>query len=215
MAEYLYHTKIIQKILRERRKRRAGFIISKVKTFSCMSIIDIGCGINGRSFEDHVDKDFKITGIDTIEENKIEFSHCNFNYYRQDAQDLNNFTDKEFDLAVSVGMMEHICDQSILQKMANEIVRISTQWVIVVPWKYALLEPHFKFPFFQLLPYAIKVFLTRVLNLHNLGSTVNRDYQYINKHYQWLPSKEWKRIFHATKVYVTPTMDTIAIVRSG
>jgi len=212
MAEFLYKTKFIQHILKNRRKRRAEFIMSKVNTALDMSILDVGCGPSGRSFEDYVHKDFKITGIDLLDEKKVKMARSNFTYYKQDAQDLNIFRDKEFDLTVSFGMMEHICNHTILRKMASEIERVSKQWVIVVPWKYAFIEPHFRLPFFQLLPYSLKVFLTKVFNLHNLREAVKKDYDYIKNHYQWLSNRQWKEIFKASKTYISPGLDTIALV---
>lgn len=211
MIKLLYASRPIRKILRDRRRRRAEFVLSKVATSPGTSILDIGCGPNGRSFEDFIDESFKVTGIDLLDEDEVRMAHPGFTYIKQDARDFGRFRDGEFDLVVSFGMMEHICDRSVLRAMASEIARLSGQWAIVVPWKYAFIEPHFKFPFFQLLPYPLKVFLTRALNLHDLG---DKDYDYIRTHYQWLPNREWKEIFQASGVYVMPSLDAIAIVRS-
>ena len=214
MPEYFYNLNFIQKILKNRRKKRALFVLSKVNVFPGMRILDVGCGPNGRSFEDFLDQDFKITGIDIIEKNKIQHTHPNFTYLKQNAQDLSMFNDNEFNLAVSFGMMEHICDKIMLKKIYNELNRVSEQWIIVVPWKYAPIEPHFKLPFFQLFPYFLKVVLTKILNLHNLRYAVTKDYYYIKKNYQWLTKKQWLIIFReGKKVYLTPHFDTIAIIK--
>jgi len=215
MGDFFYKKKAIQRLLMVRRKRRAEFILSKVDTFPKMSILDVGCGPNGRSFENHVSGDLQITGIDVLDEKKVRMDHPNFKYYKQDASDLSIFAEKEFDLAVSIGMMEHICDHDLLNLIYEEINRVAQQWVIIVPWKYAWIEPHFKFPFFQLFPYGLKVLLTKAFNLHNLRAPVWDDYDYIKKHYQWLSSSDWQRIFKKSKIVLTPTLDTIAIVKSN
>jgi ubiquinone/menaquinone biosynthesis C-methylase UbiE len=211
MTESFYKTKLTQSVLAKRRKIRADFVLSKVNIFPGMSILDVGCGPNGRSFEDFISKDYRIVGIDLLDAEDVRIKHPNFRYWQQDAQDLSIFRDKEFDLAVSFGMMEHICDLSVLKRMYSEINRVAQQWLIVVPWKYVFVEPHFKFPFFQLLPYALKVFLTKSLNLHDLRRAVNQDYNYIRNHYQWLTNSQWIGIFEGGCCY--RQMDSIAIVK--
>jgi ubiquinone/menaquinone biosynthesis C-methylase UbiE len=213
MTEILYRTHLVQKILTKRRKIRVEFILSKINVFPDMSILDVGCGPNGRSFEDFLNNEYQITGIDIINEKEVKTLHPNFIYLKQDAQDLSNFRDNEFDLAVSIGMMEHICDRVVLKKMYSQISRVSRQWVIVVPWKYSVIEPHFKFPFFQLLPYYLQVFFIKALNLHNCKKQVQQNYSYVKQHYQWLTKSKWLDIYEGGKCFITPHMDTIAIVK--
>lgn len=99
--------------------------------------------------------------------------------------------------------------------MAREIDRVSRQWIIIVPWRYCWIEPHFKFLFFQLLSERIQNALTKLLNLHNLGPTVRNNPSYIRENYQWLSNNDWKDIFKANRVYVLPTLEMIAIVKKG
>jgi len=213
-TEAYYQTNFVQSILAYRRRKRVDFVLSKVRAFGGMSILDVGCGPNGRSFEDFIPADYKIVGVDLLDQNSVTTSHPNFRYFRQDAQDLHMFNDNEFDLTVSFGMMEHICDPKVLNKMYTEIDRVSRQWAIIVPWKYAYVEPHFKFPFFQLFPYPIKVWLVKVLNLHDRREAVKNDYHYIKKNYQWLTSNQWLEVFKRAKCFVTPHLDTIAIIKA-
>jgi len=227
MAEKIYRSEFVSNILSKRRINRINFVLLKVKTWpgmsildiGCdptdMSILDIGCGPNGRSFEDHVSEEYQITGIDILEPDEVKIQHPKFTYYKQDAIDLSMFDTKSFDLAISIGMMEHICDHIILRRIAREIDRVSKQYIIIVPWKWAWIEPHFKFPFFQLFPYKTKVLLTRFLNLHNLKLAVSNDPSYISKNYQWFTSRKWREIFVGSHIYLCPTYDTIAIVKHG
>jgi len=215
MAEFIYKKKFIQKILHERRKQRVKFVLAKVDVFSEMSILDIGCGPDGRSLENVLPDDYGITGIDLYEEKDVKIKHPNFTYIQHDATDLSIFKDKQFDLCFSIGMMEHICDRSVLLKMAREIERVSKQYVILVPWKWAWIEPHFKVPFFQLYPYGFKLFITKLLNLHDLGKKVSSDSSYINNHYQWLSNTEWRTIFTNSSVHLMPTCEAIAIIKKN
>jgi len=178
-----------------------------------MSILDVGCGPDGRSFADHVSEDYKITGIDLLEPSEVQIKHSRFEYHKLDAKDLSMFETKSFDLAVSVGMMEHICNRKLLEQMAKQIERVASQWIIIVPWRNCLVEPHFKFPFSPLLPERIQLALIRLFNLHNKGSAVKRDPSLIRKNYQWLSSKEWEGIFKADCSYVLPSLDMLAIVK--
>ena len=178
-----------------------------------MSVLDIGCGPDGRSIEVFLPSNYQIVGIDLFDEKEIKIDHPQFRYIKQDAQDLSRFSDGEFDLAVSIGMLEHICDRVILEKVASEIIRVSKQYIIVVPWKYAWIEPHFRIPFFQLMPHNLQRALTISLNLHNLGRKVRQDRAYIPKNYQWLSNTEWRQFFAGSKVYLSPTLETIAIVK--
>ena len=116
------------------------------------SILDVGCGPDGRSLEKFLHSDYRIVGIDLYDETEVKVNHPRFTYFQQEARSLSRFRDKEFDLALSIGMMEHICDRTTLSQMACEINRLS--------------------------------------------------------------NPEWQRIFVGSKVYVTPTLETITIIKS-
>lgn len=214
MAEEIYRQYGVQRVLRWRRSKRIRYILSMVKTWPGMKVLDVGCGHDGRSFESIVSNDYMITGIDLFDPHEINISHPHFRYHKQDASDLSMFDSKQFDLVISIGMMEHICERSILKQMAREIERVAQQWVIIVPWKYTLIEPHFKFPLFQLLPPSIQKWLTIGLNLHGLEKALRRDHSFISSHYQWLANNEWVKIFRANEARVLPPFfDVVAIIK--
>lgn len=213
MPEYFYKTRIVSWLLAKRRKHRVNFMLSHVDIRPGMSILDIGCGPDGRSFENYVSHEYMITGIDIIPPENVHVDHPRFQYHQQDASDLSRFETKSFDLAVSIGMMEHICDPQALEQMANEMMRVSKQWIVVVPWRYCWIEPHFKFPFFQLLPENWQIVLTKIFNLHGLGPVIRNESNWIQRHYQWLTTNEWKRLLKADHVYLSSTLDTIAVTK--
>jgi ubiquinone/menaquinone biosynthesis C-methylase UbiE len=216
-VEYVYSLRPVQSLLQRRRRARARFLLSKVLTFPGMSILDVGCGTDGNSLEAVLPPESTVVGIDLIDPNRVRITHPKFEYIQQDAADLRRFRDKQFDLAVSVGMMEHICDRQKLTAIANEMIRVAKQLAVVVPWRYAWIEPHFKFPFFQLLPRLAQVAITRTLNCDGHGQLARlnpRAFESrLRQSYQWLSTAEWKAIFKAQKGYLAPTLETLVIVR--
>jgi ubiquinone/menaquinone biosynthesis C-methylase UbiE len=205
----------IRKILVFRRRSRVNFILSKVATADNMKIVDIGCGIDGRSFEDYIPHNWKITGIDILSTERIHHCHPNFIYIQQDAQDLSCFKDKEFDLAVSIGMLEHIIEESAFNRIISEMKRIAKQYIVVVPNKYCWIEPHYGIPFFPILPYSIKLALIKILNLSKQRDVITKDPDFIKKSIKWLSNKEYKRVFPDSRIYLLPTLETIAVVRKS
>ena len=76
-----------------------------------------------------------------------------------DATEMSLFQDKEFDVAFSNSVIEHVGDRARQAKMAREIMRVGTRYFVQTPNYYFPIEPHFLFPFFQFLPVACKAFL--------------------------------------------------------
>ena len=64
--------KIFQPIFEARRRLRARHALSKIATKQDMKIIDIGCGTDGRSFEDFISPEWKITGVDLHNKERIK-----------------------------------------------------------------------------------------------------------------------------------------------
>ena len=188
-------------------------MLSLVRSRGVSRVLDVGCGRDGRSLADHLPPTWEITGLDLHDPAEVQVDHSRFCYLRRDAQDLREFADDEFDVAFSIGMLEHVCLPAALHLIAQEIDRVSKQYVIVVPWRYAWLEPHFVFPFFQLFPERVQNRLVRALDLDGRAAYVAADPAYIRKRYQWLSSREWRRVFPGATVHVSPTWETIAIVK--
>lgn len=203
----------VRDALARRRRRRVDFILSQVNVAPGMRVLDVGCGFDGRSFEDYVPRDWQIVGVDIIAPEGVHHTHPNFSYLEQDARDLGRFSDDEFDLAVCVGMMEHITDPETFRAIVSEMLRVSKQFVVVVPYKYAWVEPHYGVPFFPLLPYSAKVWLVKALNLSGHREAVTQDREYINKHYRWLTNDEYQREYPGSTVTVLPTREMIAITK--
>jgi ubiquinone/menaquinone biosynthesis C-methylase UbiE len=203
----------LQKILAYRRKKRVSYLLSKVTIKPQMKIIDLGCGPDGRSFEDFVPPDWQITGVDVLSPEKIHIKHPGFTYVQQDARDLSRFKDQELDLLVSFGMLEHIIKDEIYRQVISEIMRVAQQYIVVVPNKYAVIEPHYGFPFFALYPHFIQKALVRIFNLSEARRDLKKDPDFIRKRCVWRSNSQYRKDFPGSRVYVLHTLDSIAIVK--
>jgi len=206
---------VFRKVLAKRRSSRVDFILSKVTTKDEMNVIDIGCGIDGRSFDDHVPANWKITGIDIHPTEQVSHEHPNFTYILQDAQDLSNYEDQQFDLAVSIGMLEHITREDVFQNIVSEIQRVAKQYLVVVPYKYCWIEPHYGVPFFPLLPYAVKLWMVKTFNLSKHRKAVTENPDYIDENYRWLSNSEYQSVFPDSRILLLPTLELIAITKAA
>ena len=203
----------VRRLLARRRGRRTRFILSKVNTFDGMRVIDIGCGKDGRSFSDHAPASWQITGVDILPHERVSHSHPNFTFVRQSAKDLSEFEDGEFDLAVSIGLFEHFTAPGSFEQAAAEIQRVARQYVLVVPYRYAWIEPHYGVPLFPVLPYRVKVALVEAFDLSGHREAVRRNQDHIRIKNRWRSNAEYRRAFPEARIYFTPTFETIAVVK--
>ena len=210
----LDNVRIVKQILHARRRRRITDALSKVKTNPNTSVIDIGCGLTGRSFEDFIPSTWSVTAIDLADPQSVKHTHPNFKYIQQDAQDLSQFTDSQFDLAVSVGMLEHITEKTAFEKTVSEIRRVAKQHIVIVPYKYALIEPHYGFPLFPIYPNFVKRLLVKTFNINNQREAIKRDPAHIEKYCKWPSNKDYKKEFYESNIYLTPTLEQIVIIKS-
>ena len=96
---------------------------------------------------------------------KEDVNYKNFSSVTGDARNLSEFKDKEFDVVFSNSVIEHVGSFDDQRKMAREIQRVGRYFYVQTPNYYFPLEPHFFFPFFQMLPVKIRIFLLMNLRL--------------------------------------------------
>jgi len=99
----------------------------------------------------------------------------NFTCVVGDAAEMSLFQDKEFDVAFSNSVIEHVGDRARQAKMAKEIIRVGKRYFVQTPNYYFPIEPHFLFPFFQFLPMACKVFLLRHFAMGWIGKQSTKE----------------------------------------
>ena len=180
-----------------------------------MSVIDLGCGSEGRSTTALAPLTWKIVGLDRLPAASVAHRHPGFTYERGDATDLSAFGDRTFDLAISVGLLEHLTEPEAFAAAASEIQRVARQYALVVPYRYAWIEPHYFVPFFPILPRRVQNGLVRLFNLHGHAARVRADPTFIERHVTWRSNAEYRAAFAGSRTLLTPTKETVAIVRSS
>ena len=205
---------VLSRVLHIRRRHRIMNALSKIKTSPNMNIIDVGCGPTGRSFEDFIPPTWNITGVDLLDPQKCKHVHPNFQYIQQDAQDLSQFADNQFDLAVSVGLLEHVTEEMHFKKVISEIKRVAKQHIVIVPYKYCLIEPHYGCPFFPIYPESLKRLLVKMFDLADQREAIKRDPAHIGKYCIWPSNKEYKKEFPESSICLTLTLEQIVIIKS-
>lgn len=180
-----------------------------------MKVLDLGCGPDGRSFSDFAEPSWEITGIDLREPRSVRHAHPRFRYVQTNAANLRAFTDKSFDLIISVGVIEHITGDDYVA-MCREVQRVGQQWIHIVPWRWAWLEPHFRMPFFGAWPkWAQHVFVG--LGMHKLlrrGVGRMTPAQF-DRCMIWRSKTEYLRDFPASRVkLLMPTLEMMAVIHA-
>jgi len=173
------------------RKRRYQKICELVNLKPTDRILDIGCG-EGLSFE-KFNKKNKIVGLDTNKKPRI--FQKNFKYIKGDCSNL-PFKNKEFDLVVCIGVLEHIFPFKKLKKAIKEIQRVGKSYVVVIPHMYTIIEPHYQLPFWQLYPDKLKSFLTKHFNITWYKKSSKGIFEKLN----YFNKEKWLSLFPNTSI---------------
>ena len=134
---------------------------------------------------------------------KIEVKGPGFTSIEGDACNLEAFANKSFDLVFSNSVIEHLFSKQNQEKMANEVIRVGKNYYIQTPNKFFPIEPHWVFPFFQFLPFGVKVFLTKNFSLGHIPKAKNRqDAIDLVNEVILLSKKELRNLFSGSKLYI-------------
>ena len=130
------------------RKKRFALFLEQINSLPPpVKIIDVGgTGIFWKRMEFLPGKDVEITLLNI---NTIPEKHPGFMSISGDARNMKQFRDKEFDIAFSSSVIEHVGEFAQQLQMADEMKRVGKKMFLQTPNRYFLLEPHFLFPFFQ------------------------------------------------------------------
>lgn len=101
-------------------------------------------------------KDVEITILNVKE---TQVNHANVKAVVGDARNMKQYADNEFDVVFSNSVIEHVGNYEQQRQMACEVQRVSKRYFLQTPNRYFPIEPHFLFPFFQFLPFAIQMWL--------------------------------------------------------
>jgi N-acetylglucosaminyldiphosphoundecaprenol N-acetyl-beta-D-mannosaminyltransferase len=138
--------------LAERARRRRHLLYRRlVKPGSDERIVDIGCGSAGLA---QLEAESRITGVDLSERPPGGYAASHRHYVRADARAL-PFDDREFDIAYSNSVIEHL-RPSDRSKFAAETTRVAGRYFVQTPNRWFPIEPHVLLPFFQHLPLGLR-----------------------------------------------------------
>ena len=126
-----------------------------------------------------------------------------------DATDLGECANKQFDLVFSNSVIEHVGDFKAQKRMAVEMVRTGKHYYLQTPNKWFFMEPHFMFPYFQLLPLRLRAILVRYFGVgakyaRAMGFGSASDWETavkIVRSVRLLTFKELKQLFPKAAIY--------------
>ena len=200
----------VRRALRWRREDRMRRILAAVNTWPGMKVIDVGCNTHGRGFSDYADPSWQITGIDLHQPHEVSNAHPNFTYFQMNACDMSAFADKSFDLVVSIGMLEHIVSEADYRAACSELQRVGKQYAILVPYKWAWIEPHYGVPFFGGLPKRVQIALIKMFDLSQQRDGID----FFLQNFCWRSNAQYLRDFPGARIKFMPTLETVVIVKS-
>jgi len=108
---------------------------------------------------------------------------------------------ERFDLVVSNSLLEHISMGS-RQDFADSVRRHSDRWWVQTPNRGFPLEPHWLFPFFQFLPVAVRVLLTRRWPLGHRHARSRHEATLLVGEVNLLGKNELRRYFPESEIWV-------------
>lgn len=120
-----------------------------------LTILDIGGSPEIWRF---VEQSLSITILNLPGRVKHEPSHHHIRYVEGDACNMDFFKDKEFDLAFSNSVIEHVGSVDNQKAFAREAQRVARMLWIQTPCRYFPLEPHTGMPFWWFYPRILKDF---------------------------------------------------------
>jgi hypothetical protein len=132
----------------------------------------------------------------------VPVKNNNFSSVKGDATDLSVYPDKHFDIVFSNSVIEHLFNKEAQKKMAKEIRRVGKCYYVQTPNYWFPMEPHWMFPFFQFLPFGVRVFLTKNFNLGYYKKSVTTEAARERvEEVKLLTERELKELFPDGKVY--------------
>jgi SAM-dependent methyltransferase len=140
-------TRLASPLAAQARARRHERFFALTRVEPEMRIVDLGCGPLGlRAFAPALD----VTGVDRLA--KPEYPGP---FVQADVTHRLPFADREFDLAYSSSLIEHL-PRDARPAFAREVRRVARGWYVQTPAFSFPLEPHALLPFAHWLPPALR-----------------------------------------------------------
>jgi hypothetical protein len=126
----------------------------------------------------------------------------NVTFVKADARALDSIAEAEFDVAYSNSVIEHFSTFDEQKLVAGNIMRIAKNYFVQTPNHNFPVEPHFLFPYFQMLPLTMKKTLVKkfALGWYEKQSD-DRSAHMLVTSIRLLNLKELKELFPDSKIY--------------
>jgi hypothetical protein len=98
-----------------------------------------------------------------------------FRYIEGDGCAMNWVAGRDFDIAHSNSVLEHVGQWSRMRAFAAEVRRVASAYVVQTPYFWFPIEPHFMVPFFHWLPESSRAKLLVRLPLGHIGRAASLD----------------------------------------
>ena len=93
-----------------------------------------------------------------------------------------SITARSYDLVVSNSLIEHVGGHRRRMELAQSVLRLAPRYWVQTPYRYFPIEPHWLFPAFQLLPFSMRVQITRYWRLgHRFAADVQIATRYVSE----------------------------------
>jgi len=142
------------------REKRFNFflkLLSKIEPSQSIKILDIGGTVEYWKSMNFIDR--KNIHITLLNLKEFSIDRPNFTSVIGCATNLQGYSDNEFDIVYSNSVIEHLFSSDNQKLMANEVRRVGKNYFIQTPNYFFPIEAHWKFPFFQHLPFKVRVFI--------------------------------------------------------
>lgn len=181
------------------RRKRFQFFLSQVdKLQGPLKILDIG---GTPSFWESMGFDRPDTHITLLNLTAQKVDKPHFSGVKGDAREMKEYEDGFFDIVFSNSVIEHLYTKENQQKMAKECRRVGKNYFIQTPNYWFPIEPHWVFPFFQYLPFSLKVLLTRNFKLGHIPKLPKDEAIEQVKEVRLLTAGEMKKMFPDGSLY--------------
>lgn len=119
-----------------------------------------------------------------------------------DARDMHEFGDRAFDIVFSNSVIEHVGSYEQQRQMADEVRRVGQRYCVQTPNRYFPVEPHVLLPFFQFLPFGLRVFILSHFR-SPWGWKITSRQEAVNylRNIRLLTEKELKSLFPEARIY--------------
>jgi hypothetical protein len=141
---------------RERMQRLKGLVEAVIAEKGACKIIDIGGTVGFWETWEHL-LDFSKVTIDCVNVAPADATgHLPIRMLVGDARDLTFAADNAYDVAFSNSVIEHVGLWHDMERMAAEVRRVASRYLVQTPYFWFPIEPHARTPLIHWLPESWK-----------------------------------------------------------